>query len=312
MSTRPDRSGGPILPEPPNRGLCSASMRPCAAFSSKACPRSRSPLASAIPQEPSASFLSSVVAMISASAPEERFFQAIRRGPQSGARPRSGAGTGRRPAQAKPLEVLRYPTRVGQPPSAFHQDQCVIDPDCERRRLRLDCPGFGMSNARRPPSSPKQCVPSRDAPTCGRSIWPRAAFAPGSAVCFVFVPLMRSIDLGAVLQPPRLPGSQMIPAEQAVRTLLALKLLGIERKSHVMDCCRIAIRKRSNAGSRVLSNGTRAGRSPDYGSESGHSKRSSRRSKTTCSRLSAASNNWISSTRRANLRTVSGRNSSFG
>ena len=31
---------------------------------------------------------------------------------------------------------------------------------------------------------------------------------------FLFVPLMRSIDLGAVLQPPRLPGSQMIPAEQ--------------------------------------------------------------------------------------------------
>ena len=46
---------------------------------------------------------------------------------------------------------------------------------------------------------------------------------------------MRSIDLGAVLQPPRLPGSQMIPAEQALRTLLALKLVGIERKSHVMD-----------------------------------------------------------------------------
>ncbi len=27
----------------------------------------------------------------------------------------------------------------------------------------------------------------------------------------------------------------MIPAEQAVRSLLALKLLGAERKSHVMD-----------------------------------------------------------------------------
>ena len=27
----------------------------------------------------------------------------------------------------------------------------------------------------------------------------------------------------------------MIPAEQAVRSLLALKLLGTERKSHVMD-----------------------------------------------------------------------------
>jgi DDE family transposase len=33
----------------------------------------------------------------------------------------------------------------------------------------------------------------------------------------------------------RLPGSQMIPAPCAVRSLLALKLLGKERKSHVMD-----------------------------------------------------------------------------
>ena len=34
---------------------------------------------------------------------------------------------------------------------------------------------------------------------------------------------------------PNLPGSAMIPAEQALRTLLALKLVGNERKSHVMD-----------------------------------------------------------------------------
>src|SRR5208282_5636862 len=32
-----------------------------------------------------------------------------------------------------------------------------------------------------------------------------------------------------------LPGSQLVPAEQALRTLLALKLVGTERKSHVMD-----------------------------------------------------------------------------
>lgn len=52
---------------------------------------------------------------------------------------------------------------------------------------------------------------------------------------FVFVPLMRAIDLAAVLRQARLPGSAMVPAEQAVRTLLALKLVGKERKSHVMD-----------------------------------------------------------------------------
>jgi len=52
---------------------------------------------------------------------------------------------------------------------------------------------------------------------------------------FLFVPLMRNIDLTTVLRQADLPGSKKIPAEQALRTLLALKLLGKERKSHVMD-----------------------------------------------------------------------------
>ena len=52
---------------------------------------------------------------------------------------------------------------------------------------------------------------------------------------FFFVPLMRDLRLGQVVRQARLPGSDMIPAEQAVRTLLALKLVGKERKSHVMD-----------------------------------------------------------------------------
>ena len=52
---------------------------------------------------------------------------------------------------------------------------------------------------------------------------------------FLFVPLMREIDLAGVLGKVGLPGSGMIPAEQAVRSLLALKLIGKERKSHVMD-----------------------------------------------------------------------------
>jgi len=52
---------------------------------------------------------------------------------------------------------------------------------------------------------------------------------------FFFVPLMRNLDLRQMLRGLDLPGSNMIPAEQAVRTLLALKLIGKERKSHVMD-----------------------------------------------------------------------------
>jgi hypothetical protein len=52
---------------------------------------------------------------------------------------------------------------------------------------------------------------------------------------FLFVPLMRDLRLSEVLRQAALPGSVMIPAAQAMRTLLALKLLGKERKSHVMD-----------------------------------------------------------------------------
>ena len=52
---------------------------------------------------------------------------------------------------------------------------------------------------------------------------------------FLFVPLLQPFDLPRVVRHAALPGSRMIPAEQAVRSLLALKLLGKERKSHVMD-----------------------------------------------------------------------------
>jgi len=52
---------------------------------------------------------------------------------------------------------------------------------------------------------------------------------------FLFVPLMERINLRGVLGRVDLPGSRMVPAEQAVRTLLAMKLAGKERKSHVMD-----------------------------------------------------------------------------
>jgi hypothetical protein len=52
---------------------------------------------------------------------------------------------------------------------------------------------------------------------------------------FVFIPLMRELRLDHVVRQARLPGSVMVPAEQAVRSLLALKLVGKERKSHVMD-----------------------------------------------------------------------------
>jgi hypothetical protein len=61
------------------------------------------------------------------------------------------------------------------------------------------------------------------------------SFRTPLAGLFLFVPLLDGIDLQGVVTKARLPGSKMIPAAQAVRSLLALKLIGAERKSHVMD-----------------------------------------------------------------------------
>ena len=66
------------------------------------------------------------------------------------------------------------------------------------------------------------------------SVSPRS-FRTQAGGLFLFIPLMKDLDLPKLVRGVHLPGSDMIPAEQAVRTLLALKLIGKERKSHVMD-----------------------------------------------------------------------------
>jgi len=52
---------------------------------------------------------------------------------------------------------------------------------------------------------------------------------------FLFLPYLASIPFDHILMQARLPGSKMIPAGQAVRSLLALKLFGSARKSHIMS-----------------------------------------------------------------------------
>jgi hypothetical protein len=61
------------------------------------------------------------------------------------------------------------------------------------------------------------------------------SFRTRLAGLFLFVPLLDRIDLYKVVTAAQLPGSKMIPSAQAVASLLALKLIGAERKSHVMD-----------------------------------------------------------------------------
>jgi hypothetical protein len=96
--------------------------------------------------------------------------------------------------------------------------------------------GFARLPRRRDDERPQTLrpEPSANADVRLRSLAPHS-FRTRVGGLFLFVPLMRHIHLADVLVKANLPGSVMIPALQAVRTLLALKLIGTERKSHVMD-----------------------------------------------------------------------------
>src|SRR5436309_1198368 len=53
---------------------------------------------------------------------------------------------------------------------------------------------------------------------------------------FLFLPYLAAIPFDRMLTKAKFPGSKMIPAGHAVRSLLALKLFGSARHSHVMSC----------------------------------------------------------------------------
>jgi len=96
--------------------------------------------------------------------------------------------------------------------------------------------GFARLPRRRDDERPQrvQPQPSPAADVRLLSLEPRR-FRTRVGGLFLFVPLMRDVRLAEVVGAAELPGSEVIPAQQAVRTLLALKLIGKERKSHVMD-----------------------------------------------------------------------------
>jgi hypothetical protein len=96
--------------------------------------------------------------------------------------------------------------------------------------------GFARLPRRRDEERPSRIKPERAEVADVRQLdlAPRSFRTPVAGL-FLFVPLMRHLDLATVAQEAQLPGSKMVPAQQALRSLLALKLIGKERKSHVMN-----------------------------------------------------------------------------
>jgi Transposase DDE domain len=95
--------------------------------------------------------------------------------------------------------------------------------------------GFARLPRRRDEERPSVPAPEVAPVADVRALRPEPrSFRTRFAGLFFFIPLMEGIDLAGLARRAELPGSKMIPAAAALRSVLALKLARIERTSHVM------------------------------------------------------------------------------
>ena len=129
-----------------------------------------------------------------------------------------------------------------------------------RRALRLDLSHRPLLGARLPgpvprrPGSPLFAQPPRGRPRrdvragqparpgrTGHRRLPQLSLAPGRrlrtrvAGIFLFLPLLARLRFDRLVSQAGYPGSEMVPAAAALLSLLALKLLDKERRSHIDD-----------------------------------------------------------------------------
>src|SRR5262249_56249907 len=69
----------------------------------------------------------------------------------------------------------------------------------------------------------------------GHLAWSGRWRRPRFGGLFLFLPILTTTPLDRILQQAGFPGSEMIPAGCALRSLLALKLFGTARHGHVMS-----------------------------------------------------------------------------
>ncbi len=157
---------------------------------------------------------------------QERFFRDIRHGPQ--------AAPARDPVRELVVAMRKKNLSVYEIQDELATQGHTISINSLSVLLREE--GFARLPRRRDEERPSRIKPepAEVADVRQLDLTPRS-FRTRVAGLFLFVPLMRQLDLAAVAKEAQLPGSKMVPAQQALRSLLALKLIGKERKSHVMN-----------------------------------------------------------------------------
>ena len=157
---------------------------------------------------------------------QERFFREVRHGPQ--------AAPARDPVRDLVVAMRKKNLSVYDIRHELKAQGHEISINSLSVLLREE--GFARLPRRRDEERPTSIKPepAEVADVRNLDLSPRT-FRTRVAGLFLLVPLMKNLDLGQVARQAKLPGTKMIPAEQALRSLLALKLIGKERKSHVMN-----------------------------------------------------------------------------
>jgi hypothetical protein len=154
------------------------------------------------------------------------FFRDLPRGPQIQAK--------KDPARPRILALRKQNLSIYDIQDALARQGHPLSVTAIHEVLRAE--GFARLPRRRDEERPERPRPVRAAVADVRQfqLAPRQ-FATALGGLFVFVPWLVRLDLAGLVAAAKLPGSRMIPAAEAVRAALALKLTSTERKSHVMD-----------------------------------------------------------------------------
>jgi hypothetical protein len=117
---------------------------------------------------------------------------------------------------------------------ALEREDLVYSPVAVAQLLKEE--GFARLPRRADDQRPEGTKPTTAEVADVRQIdWTPRHFRTQCGGLFLFLPFLAQIPLDHILRQADFPGSEMIPAGQAMRSLLALKLFGSARHSHVMS-----------------------------------------------------------------------------
>ncbi|MGO8700964.1 MAG: hypothetical protein ACLQVY_25005 [Limisphaerales bacterium] len=153
------------------------------------------------------------------------FFLSPRHGPQT--QPKKSA------ARDLIVQLRKQNHSVYEISQTLKERHCPLSPTAVREVLKAE--GFAPLPRRRDEERPQQPRPTVEPVADVRqfSLGPRT-FTTHCGGLFLFVADLVRLEVEKLAQAAALPGSKMIPAAEALRSCLALKLWSLERKSHVM------------------------------------------------------------------------------